>query len=332
MSKVNWVIIGLGGIARAMATALKGVDNAVLYGVASRSLEKAEQYREEYGAVKAYASYQEALDDPKVDAVYISTPHPMHKELSIAAMKAGKAVLCEKPAAMNEAELDEVLEAQKETGMFFMEAMWTKFHPAYNKVMELVKNGAIGELKNVYADICCPNQYFPGSRLFEKELGGGACLDLGIYILTYALGAMSSATNDAFSDCKPEKFMSMTRKTSTGVDAFDNIMFEYKNIQATLTASIDSGCNEETRIAKLVGTNGMIEVRGFWYASSYKVFDVNGNKISEEYLPFRVNGYEYEAEKATECILKGKKECEIHTHADTKLLSELMDRVLMSEE
>ncbi|MCQ2506144.1 MAG: Gfo/Idh/MocA family oxidoreductase [Lachnospiraceae bacterium] len=330
MSKVNWAIIGLGRIAKAMAAALKGVDDAVLYGVASRGLEKAEQFKAEFGAVKAYGSYQEAFDDPCVDAVYIATPHPMHKELSILAMKAGKAVLCEKPATMNEAELEEVLAVRKETGMFFMEAMWTKFHPVYNKVLELVKNGAIGELKNVYADICCPNPYVPGSRLYEKELGGGACLDLGIYVLTYALGAISAATNDAFADCKPEKFMSMTRKAVTGVDAFDNIMLEYKGIQATLTASIDSGCNEETRTAKLVGSNGMIEVRGFWYASSYKLFDANGTKIGEEYLPFKVNGYEYEAQKATECILNSEAECEIHTYADTKLLSELMDKVIMS--
>lgn len=325
---VRWAIIGLGGIARCFAKAVLATDNAALYGVASRKLEKAEQFKEEFGAVKAYGSYADAFEDPNVDAVYIATPHPFHRDLSIMAMRAGKAVLCEKPATMNTVEMEEVLKVREETGAFFMEAMWMRFQPAYRRVMQLVAEGRIGYLMNVYADICCKNENFAGSRMYEKALGGGACLDLGIYMLTFALGAYSAATGDAFSKCVPDKYQSIIRKTTTDVDGFDSVIMSYKDMISVLTASIDAGCNEETRTAKLLGTEGMIELRGFWYAQGFKVFDLDGNVIMEEQLPFSVNGYEYEVREVSKCILEGKQECEVHTHADSLLLARLIDKCI----
>lgn len=326
--KVRFAIIGCGGIARMMAKALNSIDNGTLYGVASRSAEKAEKFKSEFGAEKAYSSYEDAFSDKNVDAVYIATPHPFHAELSIKAMRAGKAVLCEKPAAMNKAELSEVLKVREECGAFFMEAMWMRFQPAFRRTMELVKNGTVGTLQNIYADICCKNEPFKGSRMYEKELGGGAALDLGIYMLSYALSAVSAASDKDFSECMPDEFHKIVRKTFTDVDGFESVIMRNGNIISTLTAAVDSGCGEETRTAKLVGTKGTIVARGFWYAGEISVFDTEGNLLASEKYPFSVNGYEYEATEVCDAIIKGLSECDVHRHKDSLLLAMLIDKII----
>lgn len=325
---LNWAVLGCGNIARQYSNALKNTEDAVLYACGSRDLKKAEDFAKEFGFQKAYGSYEEVYADANVDAVYIATPHPFHKEMTIAALKSGKHVLCEKPATMNAKELEEVLAVAKESGMFFMEAMWTRFQPAFSKTMEYIAAEKCGKLFNVYADICCPNPYQKGSRLYEPELGGGAALDLGIYMLTAAVSGFSAASKTPFGKCKPESFDCITRKACTGVDAFDAVIMSYKDMIANTTCSIDAGSGEVTRQAKYVCSNGTLVLDGFWYGQKIKIYDLGGNLIAEENYPHKVNGYEYEAAFVTKCILEGKKECEGHTWDDTRLLTVLADEIL----
>lgn len=328
MKTINWAILGCGNIANCYATALTKTPGATLYAAASRTLPKAQEFSQKYGFKKAYGSYEECLADPEVDAVYIATPHPMHKDLAIAALNAKKAVLCEKPTCLHKPELEEVLAAAKANDCFFMEAMWTRFQPAFTTAMKYIADGKIGELLNLYADICCKNDYYPGSRYYEVELGGGAAWDLGIYMLTAALSGMSAASGTAFGDIEPEKFYTILRKAFTGVDAFETVIMSYKNMIATLTAGVDTGSGEVTRAAKYIGTKGSIVLDGFWYGQSVKLYDTDGNLISEDKLPFAVNGYEYEAAHVTELIGKGEKSSPIHTWNDSLRLAALMDRIL----
>lgn len=328
MKTIKWAILGCGNIANSYATALAKTEGATLYGAASRSLPKAQEFASKYGFQKAYGSYEECIADSEVDAVYIATPHPMHKDLAIAALNAKKAVLCEKPTCLHKNELEEVLAAAKANGCFFMEAMWTRFQPAFTTAMKYISDGKIGELQNIYADICCKNDYHPGSRLYEVELGGGAAWDLGIYMLTAALSGMSAASGTAFGDVDPEKFYTIIRKAHTGVDAFETVIMSYKDMIATITAGVDSGSGEVTRAAKYIGSKGTIVLDGFWYGQSVKLYDTNGTLISEDKLPFRVNGYEYEAAHVTELIAKGEKSSPVHTFNDSLKLAELMDKIL----
>lgn len=326
--KLRWAILGCGNIANCMAAALKGTDTAILYVAASRSLDKAQDFAKKYGFEKAYGSYEEVYAEPNVDAVYIATPHPYHKDMAIAALNAKIAVLCEKPACMNSTELEEVLACAKKNGVFFMEAMWMRFQPAFRKVMELISSEKLGKLLNVYADICCKNEYHPGSRYYEVELGGGAMLDLGIYMLTSALGAMSAAHKEAFALCEPDEIHSIKRSVFTGVDGFETMIMRRNEVIATLTAGFDSGSGEITRCAKYICEKGAIVTEGFWYGQKVSVYDNNGTPVEEYPLPFRINGYEYEAAEVTACILEGKTECAQHTWNDSRLLAKLMDDFL----
>ena len=161
--------------------------------------------------------------------VYITTPHMNHAELSIKAMKAGKAVLCEKPCAVNAAQMRKIIATSKETGMFFMEGLWTRFQPAFNETMTLVSTGAIGKIQASSADFCISNTPKAGSRLFEPSLAGGALLDVGIYPLTIAIASAVAATNNKipFSKMKPSRLQGVCRKTLSKADGYDSISIHF---------------------------------------------------------------------------------------------------------
>ncbi len=347
METINWGFIGTGNIAFCLAPAVKKTDRACLYGCAARSLAKARSFAEKWDIPVAYGSYDELLSDRKIDVIYIATPHMNHAELAIKAMKAGKAVLCEKPAAVNAAQLREVLEVSKKTGMFFMEALWTRFQPAYLETMRLIKNGEIGAVRAVYADFCSDMPNTPGSRLYEPELAGGALLDMGIYPLSYALSVASAVQNVPFATVKNSAVHSVCRKTPAGVDAFESMILEFSggetgelfefpvetSFSAVLTSGIDAGSGDHFKSAKIIGSKATLYIPGFWYAQNINILGTDGSLIEQKKLPFIVNGYEYEVAEVIRCLgLSANIDAEspviespYHTHADSMRLIELMD-------
>ncbi|MCR4713452.1 MAG: ribonuclease HI [Treponemataceae bacterium] len=347
METINWGFIGTGNIASCLAPAVKKTDRACLYGCAARSLAKARSFAEKWDIPVAYGSYDELLSDRKIDVIYIATPHMNHAELAIKAMKAGKAVLCEKPAAVNAAQLREVLEVSKKTGMFFMEALWTRFQPAYLETMRLIKNGEIGAVRAVYADFCSDMPNTPGSRLYEPELAGGALLDMGIYPLSYALSVASAVQNVPFATVKNSAVHSVCRKTPAGVDAFESMILEFTggetgelfefpvetSFSAVLTSGIDAGSGDHFKSAKIIGSKATLYIPGFWYAQNINILGTDGSLIEQKKLPFIVNGYEYEVAEVIRCLgLSANIDAEspviespYHTHADSMRLIELMD-------
>ena len=179
MSTFNWGILGPGGIARAFATDLQSLAGHSVAAVGSRTLSNAQEFVSTFGG-KAYGSYEELVADESVDAIYVATPHPAHKENVIAALNAGKPVLCEKPFAVNAQEAQEMVAAAVANKVALMEAMWSRFLPQYAQVREIVASGILGKILTVHADHGqrLADQNIP--RLVDPLLAGGALLDLGI--------------------------------------------------------------------------------------------------------------------------------------------------------
>ncbi len=201
---VKWGILGAGGIARAFVAGVESVDTAEVVAVGSRSADKAEQFIAENGIKNAtgHGSYESLLADPKVDAVYIATPHPMHAAWSIRAAEAGKHVLCEKPAAMNEPETMAVLEAVRSAGVFYMEAFKDRCHPQLAEILKIIASGAIGEVRVIEATFgfSFGGPIKPESRVFDPQLGGGGILDVGCYGVEWVRRVAGAAVGKTFAD------------------------------------------------------------------------------------------------------------------------------------
>ena len=174
---INWGFLGAGYIAsQALAPAVNAASNSQLYAVASRDLAKAQRL----SATKSYTSYQELIDDPLVDVVYINLPNHLHAKWSIAALNAGKNVLCEKPFAMDLSQANAMTDAAKETGKLLVEAVWARWHPRFIRAVEIVKSGQIGQLTSIESEFSFMAK-LDGDYRNEVSMGGGALLDIGTY-------------------------------------------------------------------------------------------------------------------------------------------------------
>ncbi|WP_254244224.1 Gfo/Idh/MocA family protein [Hymenobacter sp. BRD128] len=174
----NWAILGPGNIAHKFAADLALVPQARVHAVASRSLAKAQQFAATYGAPHAVGSYAELLAVPGIDAVYVATPHSEHHAHALLCLRAGLPVLCEKAFAQNASQAQEMIEVAQQRGVFLMEAFWSRFFPAIRHALELVRAGAIGEVKHLSADFGFITDFKPESRLFDPRLAGARCLIL----------------------------------------------------------------------------------------------------------------------------------------------------------
>ncbi len=343
---IRWGVIGTGHITEKVMPAIKGTAGCELYAVASRTQEKAEEFASRWGCTKAYGSYDDFFADSDIDAVYIATLHVSHAELSIRALNAGKHVVCEKPAGVNAEQLRQVLAVAKKAGKFFMEAMWTRFQPAWLRAMELIAGGKIGAVKAISADFCFDGSPRPTERLFTPALAGGALLDVGIYSVMAALdGAtaasrmstvadrmaavadrMAESVEASFSAVKPATMVSTCRMTPSGVDGFNSISMTFDNgIVATLTSAIDTGCGNYLKSARFVGDKGIIHLPLFWQAQEVNLIGPDGAMAERIALPFAITGYEYEFEEAVRCINAGLCESPRHTWADALHLIETLD-------
>src|SRR5665213_296809 len=197
-SKLNWGILSTGNIAAKFAQGVLDSKTGRLAAVASRSISSAKQFASQYKIPQAYGSYLDILKDPQVEAVYIGTPHPFHAQWAIAAAKAGKHILCEKPLAMNAADADRIIQAAKRHKVFLMEAFMYRCHPQTAKVAELIRKGVIGKVRHIQASFCLNRPYDSQGRLFNPKLGGGAILDIGCYPASFSRLVAGAAHGKAF--------------------------------------------------------------------------------------------------------------------------------------
>lgn len=316
MKNINWGIIGLGKMARIFAEDLVQVETARLYAAASRTKDKATAFATDFNAEKAYSSYEQLIEDEKIDVVYIATPHAFHFDLAMQSLRAKKHVLCEKPMCMNLQQTQELIAEAKKQKRFLMEAIWTRFMPSTKKVIALLNEKRIGNLISIEADFGIKPVFDSDSRLFKKSLGGGSLLDIGIYPVFLSLLCLG----------KPSKINAMARKTTTGVDNSCNMLFDYvSGEKAILKSNFES---ETPCEAELFGSKGSIKMHSrFHQSEKIEVLDEHRNTVEIFELPYQGNGYIDEIEEVNSCIHEGKTESDLLPLEFSLHLAQILDGV-----
>ncbi len=313
--KVRWGIIGCGNVARKFAKSLDVLDDAELVAVGSRRQEKADAFADEFGVPIRHGSYQALVDDDQVDAVYVATPHPMHRDDSILALEAGKHVLCEKPFTLNAAEARVVIDLARKKNLFCMEAMWIRFMPTLTRTRELLAEGAIGEVRQVQAHFGFRAPWTPEGRLLNPALGGGGLLDLGVYAVSLAHMVLGA----------PAKVVGLARIGRSGVDEDAGMVLAYDTGQIALLS-----CAMRTWLAngaRIFGTEGWIHLPRFWRGGNI-VICRNMGKDREEIVPETVGtGFHYQVAEVARCLRAGKTESDIMPLDESVAIMETMDQL-----
>jgi predicted dehydrogenase len=313
-SEIRWGIVGPGRIAENVLPDFAHVEGARVAAVASRSAERAADFAARHGIPRAHGSYAEILADPEVDVLYLATPHAQHAAVALGAIAAGKALLVEKAFTATPEGTAEVVTAARAAGVFVMEAMWTRFQPAVVAMRELVADGAIGEIRSVQADLGVARDYDPADRLFALELGGGALLDLGVYVVSFAqmlLGTPDSVT--------------VTGSTfPTGVDAEAALLLGYADGRsATLTTSLRYPTPGAARVS---GTAGWIDVQPRFHHPDTIVLSRHGAEPETITRAPLGTGYSHELVEVTECLRASRTESSVMPLADTQAVQDVLGR------
>ncbi|QCT01420.1 oxidoreductase domain protein [Paenibacillus algicola] len=314
-SRIQWGIMGTGWIAEKFAADLKYVNNGSLAACGSRTDDSARRFGERFDIPRTYGSYEELVQDPALDAIYVATPHPLHKDNVLLALRAGKAVLCEKPFTMNSRELEEVIQTARDHKLFLMEGMWTRFLPPIVQARQWIADGRIGEVRMLKAEFGFRTEMNPEHRLFKPELGGGALLDAGIYPVSFASMVLGSA---------PSNLSSTVHFCETGVDDQFTLLLEYEDGKS---ASLSSATRLAlTNDAVIYGTEGRIRIPGFFNAR--EAFLYEGNQQTEAYQDDRVSdGYAFEAEEVGRCLMNGALESAVMPLDESLAIMKLLDGV-----
>lgn len=314
MSNFNWGILGPGGIAKAFATDLKLLDGHSVAAVGSRTLKNAQDFANTFGGT-AYGSYEALVADPSIDAIYVATPHPAHKDNVVLALNAGKPVLCEKPFAVNAKEAQEMVAAAQKNNVAMMEAMWSRFLPHYAQVREIVASGVLGKILTVHAD---HGQRLADQnivRLVEPALAGGALLDLGIYPVSFAHMVLGN----------PTKITASGVLTDKGVDAQTSMIFDYADgAQAVLNTTMI----EQTPCRAVVaGVDGWLEIdRVFYTPTSMRVTLFDGS-VTEYPTNYTGHGLREQAEAFKKLVQSGHTQSAILNWKDTVDIMQTLDSV-----
>ena len=315
MKETTWGIIGPGKIANKFATALGMVEGARLGAIASRDAGRGNEFAAKHGVPKVYNDYAELAADPSIDAIYVATPHGFHAEHSILCLQQGKAVLCEKPLALNAHEVRSMIAASEQHKAFLMEAMWTRFVPLMREVMNIVESGRIGPVKYIRGDFGFIGRFDPAGRLYNLRLGGGSLLDIGIYPLYLVLQLLG----------EPDIIVASGQLSLTGSDETCHAILKYGN-GATAVVSSTLACTTSLT-AEIAGTEGMIRLPSPWYKNDRFEWNRTGEPVQQVQLEPMVNGFEYQIREVMECVGKGLIESPSLTHAFSLMMSETMDEI-----
>jgi predicted dehydrogenase len=311
---INWGIIGAGKIATKFATDLHTVPNSNFYAIASRTIEKAEDFKQKFKAEKAYGTYEDLVTDPNVDAIYVATPHSFHKAHTLLCLNYNIPVLCEKPFAMNLGEVEAMIQLSKDKNILLMEALWTLFLPHYQYVLDLLQNKHFGKLMTLEADFGFHPTYDESSRVFDKSVGGGSLLDIGIYPIFAALSTLG----------KPNSIEAKADFFETGADSNCEMTFHYDSAKAILKSTF----LEETKTEAIFHCeNGTIKINGrFHEPTTVTLIDQHGNSELKSF-DYKTIGYSYEIEHFNQLIRDGKTESNLMTFAKSRELMFTLDQV-----
>lgn len=323
----RWGVIGPGSIANRFAGALAGVPGARLGAVfardAAKGLAYARQWQRDDAPARVTTELAELLADPAVDAVYIATPHSHHGEYVRAALLAAKPVLCEKPLVTSLAEGQALVDLARERGVFLMEALWTRFLPAYDVAGRWLREGAIGELRAMQSSFCFAAAYDAGSRLWNPALAGGALWDVGIYNLAVTRWVLQQMNGG---ECpEPTAIAVHARLAPTGVDAAVNVTLLFPGgITSQFRCGFDAA--SVNAFEALGSRSALCFPADFWQAEAVELVTRKA-PLQRAEAPFAVNGFEGEIAEAQACIRAGLMESPRMPHAETLALLRWMDAI-----
>jgi predicted dehydrogenase len=311
----RWGILATGHIAGCFAEDLRLLPDAELVAVGSRTRESAELFAARHGVPRAYASWAELAADPDLDVIYVATPHAAHHEATMTCLAAGKAVLVEKPCTLDLATTTELVETARARGVFLMEAMWMRTNPLILRVVELIAEGAIGEVTHVRADFGAAGPFPPEHRMRARTLGGGALLDLGVYPVSLAHLLLGM----------PDEVRAWARISPEGVDENTGIVLGW---ESGAVASLSCGMVGPTAItASITGSAGRIDLpEPFFRPGSAVLHRLDAPPETIE-ADLTGGGYQYEAAEVQRCLAAGLIESPLVPHATTLEVMGLLDDV-----
>ncbi|GGF03825.1 Gfo/Idh/MocA family protein [Mycetocola zhadangensis] len=313
---LRWGIVGPGAIANDFTRVVLAHTTQEVVAVSSRSSERAALFAAAHGIRSSYGSHDELFADPGIDVVYIAVPHTEHVRLALDAIAAGKHVLVEKPMATTAADAKRVVNAARAAGVFAMEALWAKYLPKFDVIRQLLDDGALGDVRLFSADYGFKADYNPGSRFFNPELGGGALLDLGVYLIataSFALGEFSSVT-------------ARGQLSPTGVDVQASLLLETAaGAQAVMSTTLLADTPGQ---ANIVGTHGRIAIdRVFVGPGGFTFSPAGGNPVRFEDTSGLIwrEGLSYQASAVARYISEGRTESPLHSLDETLSVLRTLD-------
>lgn len=311
---IRWGILGPGRIARSFAEGLQFVEGAALQAVGARSPASAQAFADTFGVPNVHGSYEALAGDPDIDVIYVATPHPFHAAHTLLALENGKAVLCEKPFALNAREAEQMIAAAKAHGRFLMEAMWSRFLPHLQRALALIGEGAIGEVRQLVADFGFRAPLDPQSRLFDLKLGGGSLLDVGVYAVSLAQLLFG----------EPSEIRALANLGQTGVDEEAAILLKHPGGQLSLlSCALRLTTPQE---AAIIGSEGILKLAAPWWRPSHLALSRNGRQEIIT-VPHVGNGYNYQAQAVHRALAGGWLEHPLMPHADSLAVMRTLDAI-----
>ena len=310
----RWGVVGPGAIAAGFADAMRMVDGGRIVAVASRSAERADSFADRFDIPVRYDHYAALAEDPQVDAVYVATPQSRHMDDTLALLRAGKHVLCEKPFALDTGQARRMVDEARTRGLFLMEAIWSRFLPAYRSLVEVVGSGRIGEPLLVEADFGFRRPVDPEHRLFRLDLGGGGLLDLGIYPLqlcTLLLGPMEHVAAEGIIG-------------ETGVD--EHVAAVLRHAGGGLGAMKSALRVNMTCTARVSCTEGVVSVPALMHCPN-SLTVMSGGGVEEIDASYEGNGLRFEIEEVHRCLADGETESPTMPLDETIALASTLDEI-----
>jgi predicted dehydrogenase len=315
MSSVRWGVVGPGRIAARVVRDFVHLPDAEVVAVASRSPERAATFAEANGIGRAHGSYRAIVEDDDVDVLYIATPHPQHRAVALAALAAGKAVLVEKAFTVTPEATREIVDLARSTGVFAMEAMWTRFQPVIMRMRELIAEGAIGDVRGVQGELGVNAPTDPLDRYYNPSIGGGALFDLTVYPISFAQMVLGT----------PDTVAAHGLLGPAGVDVEEAVLLGWDG-GATASLFTSLRCESPGQM-RVFGTAGWIDVLPRFHHPDTIVVHRVGRDAEEVTLPHTGGGYYHELREVTDCVLAGRSESAVMPLADTVGVQDVMAAV-----
>ena len=316
----RWGVLATGGIADDFCRALALTPGAEIAAVGSRRQESADAFAARHGAARAHGSYDALLADPGVDIVYVATPHPFHEQNVLAALDAGKAVLCEKPLGMRATEAERMVAAARGHGLFLMEAMWMRCTPNIRRLVELAASGRVGEVRNVRADLGFVSPTDPDRRWNDPALGASTLLDVGVYPLTLVTALLG----------EPRTMTGSAALSDRGVDDAAGLVLTYDSGAVATVTCAQNAYTDST--ATVAGDRGRIEVSRTIMAPPSLTVVSGDDDAAADVVPEVVaepligTGMAHEAIEVQRCLREGLLESPLVPLDDTVLVARLLDQ------